>query len=118
MAVRNYTVIKETVNMKVIQWSGLLNGDTGQPYEFSGKYPDKSVQAFGTFGASPHCYIKGTNELVAAPAHFQVLNDPQGTALDLVAEKVEQVLENTNLIRPEAAGDGTLNLTVLLCVGK
>ena len=43
MAVRSYTVIKDNVRMKVVKWTGLLNGDTGQPYEFSGKYPDKSV---------------------------------------------------------------------------
>jgi len=119
MGVVNYTVIRDNVNMKVIKWAGMVNGDTGQPYEFSSKYPDKSVQAFGTFGTSPHCYIKGTNELVGeTPANFVSLHDPQGVALDLVAAGVEQVMESTNLIRPETAGDGTLLLTVLLCIGK
>jgi len=119
MAVRAYSVIKDSVNMKVIKWTGLLNTDTGQPYEFASKYPDKSVQVYGTFGASPHCFIEGTNELVdGSPANYQTLNDPSSAALDIVAAKVEQILENTNLIRPRVTGDGTTSLTVLLCIGK
>jgi len=119
MAVRSYTVIKDNVRMKVVKWTGLLNGDTGQPYEFSGKYPDKSVQVFGTWGATPHCYIEGTNELVdESPAQYETLNDAQGNALDVAADKIEQILENTNLIRPRCTGDGTLSLTVLMCIGK
>lgn len=119
MAVRNYTVIRETVQMKVIQWTGLLQGDTGQPYEFSSKYPDKCVQVYGTWGATPHCYIEGTNELVTgSPSHYMTLNTPAGAALDLTADGFKQVLENPNLIRPRCTGDGTMNLTVTVCVGK
>ena len=119
MAERAYTVIRDNVNMKVIKWTGLLQGDTGKPYEFSSKYPDKSVQAFGTWGATPHCYIEGTNEIVGGtPVNYETLSDPQGVALDLVADSLEQVLENTNLIRPRCTGDGTMALTVLLCIGK
>ena len=119
MAIRAYTVLKDNVNLKVIKWTGLLADDTGQPYEFSARYPDKSVQVFGTFGATPHCFIEGSNELVdGSPANYMTLADPQGTALDVIAAKVEQILENTNLIRPRCTGDGTMSLTVLLCIGK
>ena len=119
MAIRAYTVLKDNVNLKIIKWTGLLQSDTGQPYEFSAKYPDKCVQVFGTFGATPHCFIEGTNELVdGSPANYITLNTPASAALDLTAAGLKQVLENTNLIRPRCTGDGTLSLTVLLCIGK
>ena len=53
-----------------------------------------------------------------SPAQYETLNDAQGNALDVAADKIEQILENTNLIRPRCTGDGTLSLTVLMCIGK
>jgi len=117
MAIRAHTTLDGSVGTKVIQWTGLLNGDTGEPYEFSGRYADKSVQVSGTFGTGGKCVVEGSN-FVSSPV-WATLNDAQGSALEIIAAKIKQVLENTNQIRPNiTAGDGTTSLTVTMCISS
>lgn len=91
-------------------WSGLLNGDTGQPVEVPG-HADKTVQIEGTFGAGGTCVIQGSND----GTNYQSLTDPQGNAISKTAASIEMVAEHTRYIRPNiTAGDGTTSLTVSL----
>jgi hypothetical protein len=120
MAVRNYTIEYDSVNCKVIKWTGLTQAttDTGQPYTLSGKYADKCIHVFGTLGVGGKLAIQGSNE--ATPANWVVVSDQAGTALEVTAvPKVKQVLENTLQIRPAVtAGDGTTTFSCLLVVRK
>lgn len=132
MATRSFTV-EIPVNhhggnirgVYIVTWAGLLNGDDGAPFVFPDK-ADKSVQVTGTFGAGGNLKIEGANAQGYIPSltggtaltpTYALLADPQGTALDITAAKIEQVLENTNVIRPRvSAGDGTTSLVcVLVC---
>src|SRR5262245_55928944 len=61
MATRAYSVTRMTAYgdpCHVIQWTGLLNGDDGQPVEMPGS-ADRSVHALGTFGAAGNVRIEG-----------------------------------------------------------
>lgn len=110
----------------IVTWTGLLNGDDGAPFVAPNR-ADKSVQVFGTFGASGNLRVEGTNQqaynadgsAVASAPTYATLNDPQANALDVTAAKIEQVLENPNAIRPRVtAGDGTTSLTVVMVVSS
>lgn len=133
MATRSFTVfmpmddrgnnIPNTIGVK---WNGLLNGDDGEPYVVGHRLV-KSVQVYGTLGASGNCNIEGTLDPVydatgakygggSAPT-YAVLNDPQGNALGMNAAKIEGVQEVVNAIRPKvSAGDGTTSLTCVALI--
>lgn len=94
----------------VIQWSGMANGDVGQPLELS-QYTDKSVQVSGAFGAGGVLRWEGSNDGV----NWAVLTDPQGNNLDFVQAKIEMVTEPCAQMRPRVTGgDGTTNLDVTI----
>lgn len=66
---------------------------------------DKSVQFEGTVTSAA---ILGSND----GTNFEILNDPQGNALTAVnAAKIEQLLENTWLIKPTIT-TGTVTFTI------
>jgi hypothetical protein len=107
-------VFYEDRGTSTIVWTGLLNGDDGDPVQQSGR-GDRSVQVTGTYGAAGNVRIEGSNDGV----NWVALADPQGTDLDIVAadKQIEQIMEITKFIRPRVtAGDGTTNLTVTLFV--
>lgn len=92
------------------QWTGLLNGDDGNP-ETPGRLSDRSVQISGTFGAGGSISIQGSNDGI----NWTILRDPAGAALTFTTADLKEVLENTQYIRPVVtAGDGTTSLTVNL----
>ena len=115
MAVRTgvYERIKTFGNQgHVVTWSGLTQAslDTGDPCEMIGS-SDRSVHVRGTFGAGGNLVIEGSNDGV----NYTPLADPQGTALNFTAEKIESVLELVRYIRPRVtAGDGTTSLVVVM----
>lgn len=93
-----------------VTWASLLNTDNGSPFAVP-RYADRSVQVFGTFGASGNLRIQGSNDGV----NWAVLTDPQGNDLNITTAKIEMVTEVTVFIRPLiTAGDGTTNLTCIL----
>lgn len=114
MAVITYTQANSpafTTDVKVITWTPLANGDSGQPLE-SARFADRSVQVTGTFGASGNLRLEGSND----GTNYVVLTDPQGNALNLTAAGIEAVMEVVRYIRPRVTnGDGTTSLTVTLC---
>lgn len=107
MAVRS-VVLTDLLAGRLSTWSGLLNGDTGEPLEAT-EFADRAVQVSGTFGAGGSCALEGSNDNVT----WNALNDPQGTPIAFTASKIEQVLETPRYIRPNVtAGDGTTSLTM------
>lgn len=118
MAERAYSVLVDKVNRKVIKWTGLGNGDTGQWYPYAGHYPDKTMHVYGTAGAGLHVKPFGSNE-IGAPAAGAQLYDATEELIDITTVPiVKTVLPNTNQIRPEVTGDGTTSITVLLEMDK
>jgi hypothetical protein len=94
------------------QWTPMLNGDTGQPFETL-DFGDISVQVVGTFGVGGTVILEGCNQ--ATPTTWATLNDPQGNAISFTAGKIEQILEMPRWIRPSVTGgDGTTSLSVEL----
>lgn len=113
MATRSFQVtarVHFNQDANVIQWSGLLQGDDGEPFEMP-SMSDRSVQVHGTFGAGGTLVIEGSNDGV----NYFPLTDPQGNALSFTSAKIEQVSEITLWLRPRVtAGDGTTSLTVTM----
>lgn len=96
----------------VVNWSGMANGDDGEPILFS-QYVDKSVQVVGTFGVGGSLRLEGTNN----GTDWAVLTDPQGNDLNIMTAKIEQIMEACWKVRPRVtAGDGTTSLAVHLMI--
>jgi hypothetical protein len=103
-------------DLEIWKWENLQLNDDGEILQFP-KLADKTIQVYGTFGASGHLFMEGTNE-IDTPT-WNPVNDPQGEILDFDTPKIKQVLENPLAIRPHVTnGDGTTSLTVvIICRG-
>ena len=111
MAVINYTEEEDVRGALIITWAGLGNGDTGSPYK-APNYPDKCVQVTSVFGVGGTIQIEGTNDTGGSPV-YNVLKAPDSNTLGFPAAAIEQILENSFLIRPRVtAGDGSTSLVV------
>ena len=87
-------------------WTGLLNGDVGDIFQFP-DWADRCIQVAGTFGAGGTVLIEGSNNGV----DWATLNDTNGVALSLTAAGLRQMSEAPLLIRPRvSAGDGTTSI--------
>lgn len=120
MATVNETVVAAQppdLRIKVIQWTPLLQGDTGRGFELP-QFADRSVQVSGTFGGATVTF-EGTNEgtAVSGATNYTTLTDPQGNAISKTSAAIEQIEEITRFFRPKVTGgDGTTSLTVtMLC---
>jgi len=119
MAVRSFEVIENpwgASGITLVKWEGLTKttDDTGEPY-ICPHYADKSVQLIGTLGVGGVCTIQGSN-MKDSPT-YATLNDAQGNAMTMDALKIEQILENSYLVRPAiTAGDGTTDLDVYMLI--
>jgi hypothetical protein len=124
MATAAYSIVYESAKAKVIKWTlkhvtdPAFDERVGAPYVFSGRYPDKSVQMFGTFSTGV-VKLEGSNEVAVAPTSWVSLNDPNGNELTFATatKRIEQVLENPMQIRPNMttlAAD--VEVTVLLLI--
>jgi hypothetical protein len=115
MAVRSASVARVSShedNTHVITWSGLLNGDSGEPIEMPGS-ADRSIQFTGTFSSGGTIQIEGSND----GTNYVVLTDPQGNNISKTAAGLEMVSELTRYIRPRVtAGDGSTSLVASLLV--
>lgn len=107
MATRTITVTPVYPNVRLVAWSGLLNGDDGDKFEV-GDFADYCVQVGGTFGTGGTIVLQGSNDGVT----YFTLNDPGSSAISKTAAALEQVLEAPRYVRPlVTAGDGTTSLT-------
>jgi hypothetical protein len=108
-------------NARVVVWSPMANGDTGQPFEMPGA-ADRTVHFSGTPGAGGTVIVQGSNHLApgVADADWFPLTDPQGNAISKTAASTgEAILELTRWIRPKVtAGDGATAWQVRLLAKK
>jgi hypothetical protein len=97
-------------NAHFVQWTPLLNGDSGAPYSMAG-FADRSVQVTGTFGAGGTVLVEGSND----GTNYVTLSDPQGVALSKTAAALQEISQISRFIRPRvSAGDGTTSISVTL----
>jgi hypothetical protein len=93
---------------RVVVWSPLANGDTGQPFEQPGA-SDRTVHFSGTPSTGGTITMEGSNHAApsAASTDWFPLTDPQGNAISkTTASTGEAILELTRWIRPKVtAGD-------------
>lgn len=98
----------------VIEWTGLLQGDTGAWME-TAHYGDKTLHVYGTYGGAT-VTLQGSNE--NTPSNGFALTTPTG-ALSFTSNDGAQVLENPLHIRPVVTGgDGTTSLTARVCMRR
>lgn len=77
-------------------------------------WPFKEVQVFGTFGAGGNVAIEGSLD---GGTTWAVLNDIDGTALNVTSPSLVRVRETVARIRARVtAGDGTTSLTVVIAM--
>jgi len=102
--------------LKIYRWANLTLNDDGAILELP-YLADKTVQVYGTFGASGKVVIQGSNKI--SDYVWTTLSNPQGDPLDFTTSKIQQILENPFVIRPIVTdGDGTTDLEVIiLCRG-
>jgi hypothetical protein len=114
MSVVSYSILLKKPGVVIAQWTGLKNGDTGQPF-CGPSFPDRSVQVKGTFGSGGNCAIEGSNDITSPT--WAVLKDAlkADTLLNITAAGINCVGENVYQHRPNVtAGDGTTDLTVTM----
>jgi hypothetical protein len=122
MATVSYVDYPEPVTgggVRLVQWSNLRNGDDGQWYVLTGaKYPDKSVQVYGTFGTGGTLVIEGSNQ-VDTFDNYSTLTDSFGNSLTFAAAGLRQINQNTFAIRPRVTGgNDNTSLTVVICMRR
>lgn len=115
MADVNYEILVDHRDLKVIKWILTTTDNTGAPYKFAGHYPDKVIQALGTFG-SGSVKPRGTNEVT--PTSWCQLNDSNETPIAITTAGMSQILENMFQFSPSLDGSTGATVTVLLCISK
>lgn len=103
----------------IAQWTGLLNGDTGEPLQLH-DYADMSMQVTGTFGAGGSVAAEGSNDATTTlNGTYNALRDPGGTTIALTAASLKTILEKSRWLQPHVtAGDGTTALVVTMFFRK
>lgn len=110
MATRTLTATPVYPNVRLVVWTGLLNGDQGSPWEV-GDFADYTIQIVGIFGAGGTIVFEGSND---GTTYF-TLNDVQAAAISKTTAALEQVAEAPRYVRPSVtAGDGSTSLTCTL----
>lgn len=99
-------------NGVLVEWTGLANGDDGQPFE-GVDFADRTVQIGiaqgGAFGTGGSITLQGSND----GSQWDALTDPQGNAITKTAAGLEVIAENPRYVRPiVTAGDGSTLLAV------
>ena len=111
MAVIPATVTRLPQGYTKIVWLTLTNGDTGAPVDVA-QYPDRTVQATGTFSGSASIAMQGSND---GGVTFGVLRDIRGSDISLATTQPNTIAENTEQIRPSVtSGDGSTDIDVFL----
>ncbi len=98
-----------------VVWTGMADTDIGI-YPPTGPtstdlipWLDRTFQVEGTFGVGGTLVIEGSND----GTNWEVLTNPQGSALSFTAAGLQQVIEVVMQMRPRVTGgDGTTSLNV------
>lgn len=102
-----------TKEVSKTSWLAIPNGNQTNPESLS-RYPDKTVQIFGTFGVGGSVNIEGSND---GGTTWAILHDSRGAAnpLTITAAGIFAIAENPELIRANVtAGDGTTAINVII----
>ncbi len=111
MAVRDVTVVVNEDKTVTVQWTGLLENDTGAPV-FLARFPDKSIQVTGDFSGSAAMTLEGSN---LATASWGAVNDAQGVAIVPTTNECTVIGASPLQLRPSiTTGDGSTDLTVTI----
>ena len=115
MATLGYTVDNLIGGVKVVTWGPLTSTDLdGSPFVCP-QWADKCIQVYGTPNGGT-VTIQGSND-ASGSVTYATIHDPQGNDLAFTAAGIEQVLENTYLVRPLLSGaGGSTSLTVKMLV--
>lgn len=109
MTVRSLANAAQGQHARLVTWTALANGDTGEPFQNTDYGAEATVTFEGTFGTGGTIKLRGSND----GTNYYDLTDPQGNAISKTAAGIELVAEAPLYIRPEVtAGDGT---TALQC---
>ena len=92
----------------LVVWSPLTEADVCQAVQFP-KHSDKSIHVSGTFGGAT-VTVNGANNSFATAGIG--LRDPSSTAISFTAEGLKTILENTQQVKPIAAGGAGQSLTI------
>jgi hypothetical protein len=115
MAVITPTPVESmSTGVTYVKWENVTAADTCAPTFFA-EYSDRSVQVFGVFDGAT-VQMKGTNGHGVAP--YEALNDPHQNVLSFTGPKIEQILENTQAIKPEFSGGGINQSLTIILVGR
>lgn len=116
MAVRDAVVTGPTDDgLYVIEWAGLLNGDTGEPVRLPFYAGDKTVQVIGTFGVGGNINMEGSNADAPGASDWGQVHDAAVVLMALSTTVPFVIAETTMWVRPKVtAGDGTTDLTCII----
>ncbi len=103
----------QTREVLEITWL-LTTANADGSYEQVPEYGDKTVHAFGTFGAGT-LTLEGSNE-PAVPTAPIGLKDLQDTAIALTANGMKTIQENPRQIRPLLTGSTGATVTVIMTI--
>lgn len=119
MATRQPVVTTIGEMIKVVTWTGLVNGDDGAPVDYP-EFSDRTVQFRGTFGVGGSIQLEGSNQdAPSVTADYDLLADPQGSDIVKTAADLESVMDVPRWTRPRVtAGDGTTNLNVKMVMRR
>lgn len=95
----------------MLLWTPVTEADVCAAAEFP-DLSDKSIHVYGTFGGSSTA-IHGSNN---GGSSFAALNDPSSTVIAITTEKIKQILENTQQIKPVITGGTGQTLSVAVLV--
>ena len=117
MAVRSWTQTSGAGKSYHFIWTGLLNGDTGEPVSIPGA-ADMTFQVYGTFGVGGTVILQGSCDLTSntSPTYF-TMRDSGDNLVSFTIPDGEAIAPAVALVRPDVtAGDGATNITAVLYV--
>ena len=95
-----------------VLWEALTTTNRPGSGVLLGRTPDKTVQVFGTFGASASIAIEGSND---GGTTWFACHDISNTAIALIAAGGALIVENPKLLRPNLTnGDGSTDIDVFI----
>ncbi len=108
------TITNKLVGTLTAVWTAMGASVNGAPLEYS-KFPDKTVQAYGTFGGT--VTMQGSNDprvlTDAGNAVWFTLTDNQGAPITFTAAGAKLIAENPRFIRP-SNGSGITATTIVI----
>lgn len=99
---------------ELASWSGFVaSADVGTSVGIT-KWPDRTVQVYGSFGTSLAITIEGTNDPAEGASNWNTLHDFLGNAIVLTDNSLKLIAENPLRIRPRATAGSGGNVTVVI----